>query len=421
MKGIFLIVDGVADEGNVSLDWKTPLEAAKTPNLDEIAKKGRVDYCYPVKEGVIPQSSSAIISLFGYEPNEVSRGVLEAMGAGIELKRGDLALRCNFATIENIESLNLLDRRAGRTLTNKEARILAKAINEQVKLPFKFEFRSTNQHRGVLIFRGGFSDNISNIDPHYGIGVVRENNAGNVSFSKPLDDEEDSRLSAELVNNFVRKSHDVLKGHTLNFGRASKGLYIANFLLCRDAGNRKPAFKKLKGKWMALGYMPLGIGIARALKMDVFRFNYPKMKSIDVYENLNVGLKKSIRYTIKMIKKFKNKYDYFYVHIKETDVPGLDNKPFEKVKMIELLDRRLFSYLRSVVEKQKVKLVIASDHVTSSKRKKYVSGSVPVLFFDPENTRMNEHRFTEEDALKGRKISGRKLLERTLFLSRKTI
>lgn len=172
MKGVFVILDGVADEPCSQLGDKTPLEAARTPNLDELANKSRMDYCFTVKEGVVPESSSAIVSLLGYDPNFVPRGPLEARGIGIKLKNGDLALRCNFATLDNMSNLKLIDRRVGRTLTTEEARILAKAINENVKLPFKFEFYPSIQHRGVLVIRGGFSDNISNADPGYGQGVA---------------------------------------------------------------------------------------------------------------------------------------------------------------------------------------------------------------------------------------------------------
>ena len=153
MKGVFIILAGIADEPCRALGQATPLQAAKTPNIDALAKKSRIDYCYSVKEGVAPESSSALISLLGYNPNFVSRGVLEAQGAGIKLTKGDLALRVNFATIDDLEDGNILDSRAGRTLTTKESSILAKAINENVKLPFKFEFYPTTQHKGLVIFR----------------------------------------------------------------------------------------------------------------------------------------------------------------------------------------------------------------------------------------------------------------------------
>src|SRR3989344_4305361 len=230
MKGIFVILDGVADEPSSALGGKTPLEVAKTPNLDELAKKSRIDYCYTLKKGVAPESSAAVVSLFGYNPNSAPRGPIEARGLGIKLKKGDLALRCNFATIDNLDNLNILDRRVGRTLTTEEAKILAKAINENVKLPFEFEFYPSVQHRGVLVVRGKFSDKISGFDWAYENGMVVFGGGEKLVFSKSLDNKNNSQLSAEIVNSFVKQSFAVLDKHPVNIARVRKGLYSANVI-----------------------------------------------------------------------------------------------------------------------------------------------------------------------------------------------
>lgn len=413
MKGIFVILDGVADEPCQVLGQITPLQAAKTPNLDEIAKKSKIDYCYPIKEGIIPESSSAVVSLLGYDYRTAFRGPLEAAGLGIKLNKGDLTFRTNFATIDDLKNGNIIDSRAGRTLTTKESIILSKAVNEGINLPFKFEFYPGLQHRGVLVFRGGFSDNLSGTDPFYGSGFAKSVSNPKVIYSVPLDEEDDSKLSAELVNRFVRESHEILKNHPINIERAKKGLYPANFILCRDPGNSPISFKKLKGKWIALGYNPLEIGISKAAKMDIWKFKYPKMKGIDVYANLNLGLYKAIKNAIKMIKRKWKKYDYFYVHFKETDTPGHDNKPLEKVKMIELIDKKFFSYIKWAVEKYGLKLVLTGDHTTSCRMKAHSEKPVPVLSYP--GGKIMDRRFIEEEGLKGRKILARKLLQECLF------
>lgn len=414
MKGVFVIMDGVADEPCQILGHATPLQAAKTPNLDWFAGKGKIDYCYPIKEGIAPESSSAVVSLLGYDYRIAPRGPLEAVGAGFKIAKGDLAFRCNFATIDDIKDGNILDSRAGRTLSTKETWELAKSINEGVKLPFKFEFHPTYGHRGVLIFRGGFSDNISNADPFYSNGVA-SGGKPKVVFSKALDDEDDSKLSAELLNSFIRQTHTILDKHPVNVARVRKGLYSANFLLCRDAGNSLPNFKKLNGKWMALGYMPLEKGIAKASKMDLYTFNYPSMKGIDAYAHLYAGLNKALKRAVKMIRWNYKKYDYFYVHFKETDIPGHDNKPLDKVKMIEMIDRRFFGFLRWFLEKKGGKLVVTSDHTTSSRMKMHSDKPVPVLTYPNPSRKTGEWRFTEEEGLKGRRITGRKLLQECLL------
>lgn len=411
MKGIFVVIDGVADEPCLILKGKTPLEYAKTPNLDELSKKSEIDYCYPVKEGVAPESAPAIVSLLGYDPSFIPRGPLEAAGIGIKLKNGDLALRCNFATIDNLENLNILDRRAGRTLTTEEAKILAKAINEKLKLQFKFEFYPSIQHRGVLVIRGGFSDNISNTDPAYEGGFVSGRGMKVVS-SKSLDDEDDSKLSAELVNSFVRQSFEILDKHPINLARKKKGIYPANIILCRDAGSSLIRFKKLPGKWIGLGYMPLEIGICESAGMEIYKFKYPKLKGADVYGNLYEGLEDAIKYAKKMLSYHKNSYDYFYIHFKETDVPGHDNRPLDKVKMIEIIDKDFFSFLKNFISKEK--LIVTADHTTACKKKAHSADPVPVLVYPQEKS--SGKRFTERDGLLGKKLLGRTLLKNNLFV-----
>ena len=402
---MFVILDGVADEPCQALGQITPLQAAKTPNLDWFANRGKLDYCYTVKEGFVPTSDNGVISLLGYDFIFEHRGPLEAVGAGVQLNNGDLAFRCNFATMDDLENLHILDRRAGRNLTTKESRILAKSINEQVKLPFPFEFIPTIQHRGVLVIRGGFSDNISSID---------KSKDGKLAFSHSEDDNDDgAELSAELLNSFVRQSHKILDSHPINISRAKKGFYSANVLLCRGVGNEPPKFKKMKGSWMALGYMPLEKGIARATGMELYKFGYPKLKGIDAYSNMYDGLKLATKYAGKMISKYRKKYDYFYVHFKETDLPGHDNKPLDKVKMLELIDQRFFSYLRKLIGD--AKLIVTADHATPCRLKAHGADAVPVLSYPHPKGKEEEQRFTEEQALEGKKIIGKKLLSEKWF------
>src|SRR3972149_5618829 len=129
-----------------ALGDRTPLEAAETPNMDFLAKNGKTGLMYTVRKGVAPESDVAVISLLGYDPFKYStgRGVIEAVGAGLDMKNGDLALRCNFATLG--KGKEIIDRRVARTLKTDEATELSKAANEEVQLetcPATFEFRNT--------------------------------------------------------------------------------------------------------------------------------------------------------------------------------------------------------------------------------------------------------------------------------------
>jgi 2,3-bisphosphoglycerate-independent phosphoglycerate mutase len=409
MKGILVVLDGLGDLPSRQLDDKTPLEVVDTPNLDFLANRGEMGYMYPVKPGFIPESDEAIVSIFGNELISSTRGQLEAKGAGIKLIRGDLALRSNFATIDSLEKGNILDRRAGRTLTTSEAKILAKALNK-IELPRKFIFKPTIQHRGALVFRGGFSDNISDTDLSYS-----EKSEDKIKFCKPLDDDENSQYSANIVNEFLEKAYEVLDKHSINEERRKKGLMPANYILVRGAGIEIPKLK-LYPKWLSVAYMPLEIGFSKISGMQVFSFKYPKQKKLDVYENLYKGLKKACKVSIKTIKRNHKKFDYAYLHIKETDLPGHDNKPLEKKAMLEYIDKTLFDFLRKFAPQRKINIVVTGDHSTPCKLKSHSADPVPVLFYN--DSAPKEKKFNEKEARKGilRKILGKDLLKKVEFV-----
>lgn len=414
MKGILVIIDGMADLPNNQLKGKTPLEVANMPNLSFLATRGEMGYMYPVRAGFIPESDEAIVSIFGNDLISSSRGQLEARGADINVTRGDLALRANFATIESIKSGKIIDRRAGRTLTTSEAEILAKALNKNVKIPCQFIFRSTVGHRGALVFKGGFSDNISGNDNAY-TGGKKLNDSAIISRCKALDEEENSQYSANIVNDFLEKSYEVLNNHPINENRRRRGLLPANFLLVRGAGIEIPQLK-LYRNWVSASYMPLEIGFSKACGMKSYSFTYPKLKGIDVYENLFEGLAKGCKFSIWVLKKNKKKADYAYIHIKETDIPGHDNRPIDKKEMLEYIDKTLFLFLRKFAPPNNIKVVVTADHSTPCKNKDHSADPVPVLFYN--GTIPKEKKFTENEARKGKlgRIEGKELLSKVGFL-----
>ncbi len=411
MKGILVIVDGMGDTPIKQLGDKTPLEAANTPNLDFFAARGELGYMYSVKQGFVPESDQAIVCIFGNELIDSTRGQLEAIGAGVKLIRGDLALRANFATIDSYNEGNFIDRRVGRNLTTEEARILTKAINK-ISMPVKFEFVPTIQHRGVLVLRGGFSDNLIGNDSTYLQGKSQA--ISKIRNFKVLDDEDNTAYTVNLLNEFVRKAYDVLNSHPINEERRKKGFLPANYILMRGAGIEPPKLKQYK-KWAAISYMPLEIGFSKLSGMNVFSFEYPQLKGNDSYENLWDGLKKACEFTISTIKKKYDDYDYFYVHLKEVDLPGHDNKPLEKKAMLEYIDKTVFAFLKGFVEKNKIKVVVTADHSTPCKLKNHSDDPVPVLVYN--NLIPKERRFNETDAKKGSlgKIEGKDFMKKVGF------
>ncbi|GBE19769.1 cofactor-independent phosphoglycerate mutase [archaeon BMS3Abin17] len=411
MKGILVIIDGMGDLPNKLLGEKTPLEDADTPNMDFLATRGEMGLLYPVKPGFIPESDEAIVSIFGNDLMFSTRGQLEARGAGIDLTRGDLAMRVNFATIDSLEDKNIIDRRAGRTLTTEEAEILAKALNK-INLPCKFVFEPTVQHRAVLVFRGGFSDNITGNDATYVQGKSKEVNK--ISNCKPMDEEDNSQYSANIVNEFIGKAFEILNKHPINNERRRKGLLPANYLLVRGAGSEKPKLKPYK-KWLSPSYMPLEIGFSEVCGMKVVTFDYPKLESLDSYENLYEGLEKACNFSIKALKKNHKDFDYAYIHIKETDLPGHDNKPVEKKTMIEYIDKTLIKFIRKFAPPNKIKVLITADHSTPCKLKHHSADPVPVLFYN--NSIPKEKKFSEKEAARGTlgRINGKDLFKKIGF------
>ena len=207
MKLIYVVIDGMGDLPIEELGNKTPLEAAETPNMDFLAKRGKTGMMYTVGKGIAPESDVAVISILGYDPYKYStgRGILEAVGAGAVVKDGDLALRCNFATLT--DENRIVDRRVGRNLTTKEAGELSKAINKKVTLelhPVDFRFMSTIGHRGVLVIHNKnnfLSSKITNTDPAYSraerFSIAETTVQMTLRKCEPLDRTEEAKISAK--------------------------------------------------------------------------------------------------------------------------------------------------------------------------------------------------------------------------------
>jgi len=414
MKGVLVILDGIGDLPCRQLNGKTPLESAEMLNLDFLSARGKLGLMHPVKPGFVPESDEAIVSIFGNDLISSSRGQLEARGAGIKLTRGDLAFRTNFATIDSLEKGNILDRRAGRTLTTEESEFLADEINSKIKLSVPFVFKPTIQHRGVLVFRGGFSDNLISNDLTYVQGKKTEKKVG---LCKAADDEENSQYTANIVNEFLRQAYEVLNSHQVNKDREKRGLMPANFLLVRGAGIEPPKLKFYK-KWFSVAYMPLEKGFSKVCGMHVCDFEYPPLYKLDSYENLWDGLRKACKFAVKAIKKNHKKFDYAYIHLKETDLPGHDNKPLEKKDMLEHIDKTLFKFLRKFAPKNNIAVVVTADHATPCKLKDHSADPVPVLFYPGSASKPEEKHFCETQAKKGKlgRIMGKNLLKKVGFV-----
>jgi 2,3-bisphosphoglycerate-independent phosphoglycerate mutase len=403
-KLIYIVIDGLGDLPVEEFSGYTPLEFAKTPNLDYLAITGKLGLMYTVGKGIAPESDVAVISILGYDPYEyhAGRGPLEAFGAGLDMIDGNIAVRCNFATLDNKK--RIVDRRAGRNLTTEEASILARAINREVTLdshPAKFEFKNTLGHRGALVIKsskGRLSGKVSNTDPAYervnGLGVAKNKVEMKLKKCDPLDETKSAKISAELINEFTEKSHQVLDKHTVNKNRASKGKMKANVILTRDAGDELPKLFNLgsyyKKSFACLVDMPVEKGIAILAGMQPI-YLPPPSKSVKNDSILRV----------KRLLKILTSFDCFYIHIKGPDEPGHDGNFKRKARIIEGIDKFFFGKLLENIDLKKTLICVTADHSTPCSLKAHSDDPVPLLISGSGIEPDGIEGFTEKKCQKG--------------------
>ena len=405
MKLIYTIIDGMGDTPMEELGGKTPLEAAETPYMDSLAKNGKTGLMYTVGKGMAPESDVAVVSILGYDPFKyhVSRGALETVGAGLKMRSGDLALRCNFGTLA-ADNNSIIDRRAGRNLTQKEADELAQAINEEVQLDSysaSLQLKSTATYRAALVIRsevGVLSGNISNTDPAYkrinSVGVADLEAEMIMKICNPLDDTEEAKISAELVNEFTRKATPVLDQHEVNRRRAKEGKLKANVILSRDAGSMVPKFPLLKELYgldfVCLADMNVERGISSLAGMSLVDLPLPS-------KNLESDCKLRIKKLFEVLPH----YDCFYIHIKGPDEPGHDGDFNLKSMLISVVDKHFVGEMLQKINLEDHIVCITADHSTPCKLKAHSDDPVPLLISGNTLQADMVQRFSEKDCKMG--------------------
>jgi 2,3-bisphosphoglycerate-independent phosphoglycerate mutase len=401
---LYVVIDGMGDLPISELGDRTPLEAAETPNMDFLAKNGKAGLMYSVRKGVAPESDVAVISLLGYDPFEYStgRGVIEAVGAGIGIKDGDLALRCNFATLGRGNTI--IDRRVRRTLTTEEATTLSKAANTEVKLescPATFEFKNTLGHRAVLVMKSKekcLSSNITNSDPGYtvvnGIGVATPNVEMVLKKCEPTDNTEEARNAAALVNEFIEKTHELWENHEVNRKRAAEGKLKANVVLTRDAGHLLPKLFNINEKYhvrfAALADMTAEKGIAELAGMHA-----------SLLPPSSGDLKRDYELRVKRIMDELPNCDCVYIHLKGPDEPGHDGNCYRKTDVISKIDEYFFGRLLRKITLKDCVICITSDHATPCSLKIHSDTPVPVLVSGGKIKGDKVSKFSERECKNG--------------------
>jgi 2,3-bisphosphoglycerate-independent phosphoglycerate mutase len=384
MKILLIIIDGLGDAAVPELGNKTPLEAAKTPNLDFFAKNGICGLAEPFKFEWqdSPKSDTCHLALLGYEPQKyyLGRGVYEAAGIGMNIKEGDVAFRVNFATVD--ENLKIIDRRAGRISKTEQ---LIKALQGIEIDGVQFLIKKSYGHRAGLILRSGLkqlSAKISDGDPHQDGVKVKQ--------ILPMDKSAKAKFTAEVLNKFLEKTHLILKERSLNKEREKQGLLPANELLLRGAGQFKKisSFKEkynLKAGCIAGG--GLYKGIAKILGMNLI-----EVKGATGLPDTNLKGK------FLAAKECLNNYDFIFLHIKAADSLAEDGNFLGKKDFIERIDRNL----KPLLNLENTLIVVTGDHSTCSILKKHCSETIPILIFGPGINADGVEEFSERACRKGK-------------------
>ncbi len=339
-KIVMLVVDGLGGLPHPDTNL-TALETANTPNLDDLAARSSCGLVEPVALGVTPGSGPSHLALFGYDPlrYEIGRGVLEALGVGLELERNDVAARGNFCTVD--ETGIITDRRAGRIPTEKNVELvnMLRAIRvdgaEVLLEPGKL-------HRFVAVFRGeGLSGDLEDTDPQHTGEAPRD-----VAPRTP-----EAARTASIINQWIAGAAEVLRDQ-----------HPANMVLLRGFAkhpNIPLMSETLKLTPAAIATYPMYRGVARLVGMQV----------------LETGT--TISDEVETLRRNMGSYDFVYVHVKETDSAGEDGNFARRVEVLEELDR----HIPAILDIGPDVLIVTGDHSTPAPLKAHSWHPVPFLLF----------------------------------------
>src|SRR5580698_8401862 len=365
-KLVLLVMDGLGDLATPEQGFLTPLEAATTPNLDALARIGAQGRMIPVAPGVTPGSGPGHLGLFGYDPIEfqVGRGVIEALGLGVELRAGDVAARANFCTLDAKGIVT--DRRAGRIATEVTEELCA-LLSRKVKKVEDAEviIRPGKGHRFVVIFRGkGLEGPLTDADPNReGLPIPKvkprdESNAG-------------QKKMAALIADFYKAALPVLAKEKPANGFLMRGIaHQPHIPLFVDRYLLKPA---------CLAVYPMYKGLAQLVGMDKLEGAQTIKEQFERY-----------------VKEYDN-YDFFFIHYKYTDKYGEDGNFAAKKKAIEDFD----AALPILLKKKPDVLVVTGDHSTPCSLKGHSWHPQPVLLHSALSGSDKLERFTETGANSG--------------------
>lgn len=383
MKHIVVLMDGAADTPVAELGGKTPLEAAKKPNIDRLASLGEMGMVKTVPDNLQPASDVANLAVFGYDPQKyyTGRSPLEAVSMGVELLPTDTAFRTNLVTLSdepNYADKTMVDYSADE-ITTEEAHILIKAVNDALKTE-EYEFFGGISYRHLLVWH---------------------NKDGEFKFTPPHDIS-DKKITDYLPDNktiltLMEKSYNILKNHPINIDRIKRGLHPANSIWVWGNG-KKPALDSyaskfnLKGAVISAVDLIKGIGICAGL--DVIEVE-------GATGNINTNFDGKGRAAVEALS---SGADFIYVHLEAPDESGHRHEIDNKVRSIELIDEKIVAPIIKAMDEdnEDYKILIMPDHPTPLATKTHSREPIPYLVFSSEQ-KQNEPKDTSYTEANGKK------------------
>lgn len=394
MKYIVVLGDGMADRPVDALGGKTPLEAAVTPVMDELASKGTLGTVQNVPAGMAPGSDVANLSVLGYDPtaNYSGRSPLEALSVGVAMDDDDVIFRSNLVTLTENQPYDqkiILDHSSGE-ISTADADVLMDAIRAEFNSD-RFRFYTGTSYRHILVWKQG---RISPLEPphdHLGhaIGPYLPQEA--------------------VLREMMERSYEILNNHSLNLARAAAGKHKANSLWFWGAGT-KPQVQNFREKTGLTGAMISAVdllkGIAVGAGMRVY--NVPGATG-----SIDTNFEGKAQAAIDAL--LKDGCDYAYIHVEAPDEMGHQGRIQDKVKSIEYLDSRLIAPIKAAMEAagENYRMLILPDHPTPLAIRTHTADPVPYLIYDSTRQLRKRDRLTEESARQADNFQpdGYKLLE----------
>ena len=368
MKHIIILGDGMADERIAKLNNKTPLEAAKKPYIDLIAKKGCTGLFHTVPEGFKPGSEIANMCVLGYDVRTEfeGRGSLEAASIGVSIMPGEMAMRCNLICVQDGKIKN---HSAGH-ISNEEAKELIEYLQAELGNDV-FTFHNGISYRHLLIMKGG-NKQITCTPPHDVPGAE-------VNSVLVKADVAEAEETARLLNELTLKSQELLENHPVNLKRKAEGKDPANSIWVWSPGY-KPSMKTLKEKFgIGSGAVISAVDLIKGIGV------YAGLESIEVEGATglyNTNYEGKAEAAIEALKK----NDFVFLHIEASDEAGHEGDVDLKVKTIEYLDSRIVKPIYEEVSKwdESVSIAILPDHPTPCAIKTHTASAIPFIIYNPE-------------------------------------